>query len=131
MHGDIDEKVFETKVPPLILQPIVENAFLHGVEAVGSGDIGILIYQKEGKLYLEVTNTGKRLSDKDKDRINKILEGDLNAIPEQSGKHTSIGIRNVNERIHLVYGNEYGLSIYQDEGLVTHSIVRLPIEESR
>ncbi|WP_461812643.1 sensor histidine kinase [Faecalimonas sp.] len=107
---EIDESILDTMVPRLVLQPILENAVIHGIERVKRGIIKICIYRKGNEVVLEVINTSGRVSKEEKDRIRRILYD----IPEDIqgiGKHTSLGIRNVNERIKLIYGKEYGLDI--------------------
>lgn len=129
IEKEIDDALLYIMVPPLILQPIVENAIVHGVEAVKNGAIHLKVYHDELHVYLEVSNTGKEMTEEEKQRIREILDGDETNIPQAPGKHTSIGIRNVNRRIKLVYGEQYGLSIKQDEHLVTVSMITIPFRE--
>lgn len=122
----IDESVLEVKVPRLVLQPILENAVVHGIERVKKGIIKIKIYREDEKVCLEVINTSGRISEEEKERIYKILYGS----PEELkgvGKHTSLGLRNVNERIKLIYGQKYGLNIEIDEKHTGFKIV-IPYE---
>ncbi len=129
IEREIDEGLLQLKVPPLILQPIVENAIVHGVERVKSGSIGLRIYHDEDNVYMEVRNTGKEMTIADKERIQAILSGDKSRIPKTTGQHTSIGIYNVNRRIRLMYGEEYGLTITQNEELETISTITIPYHE--
>lgn len=126
VEKEIDEELLYITVPPLILQPLAENAIVHGIENTKSGSIGVHVYHDEERVYLKVTNTGKKLSKEELERIQALLSGDIESIPKGKGKHTSIGIRNVNERIKLVYGDEYGLTICQEESGMIVSIIVLP-----
>ncbi len=126
IERDIDEELLFVKVPPLILQPIVENAIVHGVETIKNGVIKLKVFHDEENIYLEVRNTGREMTEKDKERINSILAGDETKLPETVGRHTSIGIRNVNRRICLVYGEEYGLTITQNGEFETISTITIP-----
>ena len=63
---------------------------------------------------------------KDKEKIDALLNKEDYQIKQAPGKHTSIGIRNVNKRIRLVYGEEYGLTIDQNDELVTTSRITIP-----
>lgn len=78
------------------------------------------------RYILRVINSGKPLSEEDKQRIEAMLAGDDSKIPKRQGYHTSIGIRNVNQRIKLVYGEEYGLEIKKGEDERTVSTITIP-----
>lgn len=129
IEREIADDLLYIMVPPLILQPIVENAIVHGVEAVKNSLIRLKIYHDEKNVYLQVRNTGKKLTDEEKERIELILNGDEEQIPKTPGRHTSIGIRNVNLRVKLVYGEEYGLKIKQDDEGMTFSTITIPYHE--
>ncbi len=126
IEKEIDESLLDIFVPPLILQPIVENAIVHGIETVKNGSILVKVYHEGDKVYLQVQNSGKKISEEEMERIQLLLEGNDEVIPTRQGKHTSIGIRNVNLRIKLVYGNEYGLRIEQNEDGITVSTIVIP-----
>jgi len=126
IEREIDKDLLYVKVPPLILQPIVENAVVHGVETVKNGAIRLKVFHDADNIYLEVRNTGKAMTPEELDRIQAILDGDESKLPETTGRHTSIGIRNVNRRIGLVYGEEYGLTITQNPELETISTITIP-----
>jgi len=127
---EVDEDLLYIMVPPLIFQPLVENAIIHGVEAVKNAEINIKIYHDEEKVYLEVQNTGKPLTEESKEKIRALLNDEDYQIKQAPGKHTSIGIRNVNRRIRLVYGEEYGLTITQGEDLIITSRITMPYQNS-
>ena len=76
-------------------------------------------------------NTGKPLTDENMERISKILNGNDEDLPKYQGRHTSIGIRNVNKRVKLVYGEKYGLTIEPGEGDVTISTITIPYMETK
>lgn len=131
IEREIDDELLYIMVPPLILQPLVENAIVHGVEAVKNGAIRLKVFHDENNVYLQVRNTGKKMTEQDQRRIRAILEGNEDQIPKTPGKHTSIGIQNVNRRIRLVYGEEYGLTIVQNENQVTVSTITIPYREQK
>lgn len=129
VERNIDEELLQAMVPQLILQPILENAVVHGIETVSTGVIELKIYHDEKKIYLEVINTGKPMSAEDIERVKMILSGDPQAIKPVPGKHASLGIRNVNERIKLIYGRRYGLTIEPIEDDKTRSLISIPYNE--
>lgn len=104
----IDESLLEHMVPRLILQPIVENAMEHGIEKRGNGAITLRIFAQK-HLYLEVENDGT-MSQQDRENIARLLSWDGTNEGEQN-KLGRIGIRNVNRRLKILYGEEFGLSI--------------------
>lgn len=129
VEKEIDDGLLYIMVPPLILQPIVENAIVHGIESVKNGSIHLKVYHDEVNVYLQVRNTGKAMTEDEKKRIQLLLEGDWDQIPKTKGRHTSIGIRNVNRRIKMIYGEEYGLTIVQNEEKETFSTITIPFRK--
>ncbi len=128
VEKEVDQDLLQLQVPQLILQPILENAVVHGIEAVKSGTIKLKIYKENGNVFLQVINTGKIMTPEDVKRVKAILEGKSGSITTGTGKHVSLGIRNVNERIKLIYGEEYGLTILPYEEGDTASTITLPFE---
>ncbi|UOW68639.1 sensor histidine kinase [Paraclostridium bifermentans] len=95
---DIDEDV-NIKIPSLIIQPLVENAIIHGIRANGGhGTVKISVKNKANKIYISVENDGVTI---DEDIIKKVKNGNM---PENK-----IGLYNVHLRMKLMYGK--GLSI--------------------
>lgn len=111
VYRDIDESLLQMEVPMLIIQPIVENAVEHGVEENKEGMVAISIRADWDKIIIEVKNDGA-LSDSDRERIDFLLNGDDE---DENVRHVSLGIRNVNRRIKIIYGDECGLTIESDE----------------
>ncbi|WP_378955931.1 cache domain-containing protein [Pelosinus sp. sgz500959] len=109
---NFDEGILKYNVLKLILQPLVENAIYHGINARrGVGKITITAKEKEGKLYFSVEDNGIGITTEKLKEISQLL--DHNHV--ETAK-TGFGIFNVNERIKLSVGKEYGLvyhSVYQ------------------
>lgn len=117
VYRDIDESLLQMEVPMLIIQPIVENAVEHGVEENREGMVAIHIYADWDKIIIEVKNDGI-LSESDRQRIDFLLNGDDE---DENVHHVSLGIRNVNRRLKIIYGDECGLTIESDEQKYTVS----------
>ena len=108
------------KVMPLIIQPIVENAFVHGLESKeGSGEISIMIEEKDN-LLIHVQDDGVGI---DEERLNKIRNNLMN---HEELDRTSIGLSNVNQRIKLLYGEQYGIIITSVQNIGTRIDIILP-----
>ncbi|MBP7479379.1 MAG: sensor histidine kinase [Spirochaetaceae bacterium] len=114
-------------VLPLLIQPIVENSFIHGLESkVKGGFIYITIgteKKDEGELLcIEIKDNGNGIGEDKLKLINEKLMVD--SIEDIT---SSIGLINVQQRIKLFYGMEYGLSIQSIEGVETRITIKLPL----
>lgn len=95
---DIPDKMMTAKVPAFILQPIVENAIKHGIlPKPEGGSVYLKASFKDKEILFSVEDTGVGMSN---ERLNEILT-----------KWPGIGLKNVNERLKLLYGEDHGLSI--------------------
>lgn len=125
IHSEIkvDENVdMNVMIMPLIIQPLVENAFVHGLESRESdGLLQILVSQEEGILYIRVKDNGCGISP---EKLMK-LEEYLNDFDNLDKAH--IGISNVNQRIKLQYGIKYGLDMKSIEGEGTVVTLTMPV----
>lgn len=114
---EFDENILNYKIIKLILQPLVENAIYHGIkEKRGNGKIIINGRVEDDSLYFIVQDDGKGMEKEVLDKINKTL---ING--NEKGNEIGYGIFNVNARIKLIYGEEYGLtykSIYGEGTIV-------------
>ena len=125
VEKDIDQSLLQIQVPQLILQPLLENAVLHGVEQAKRGTIWLKVYKEGKEVILKVLNTGENMTSEVMERVGKILNGQAEN-EETGGSHISLGIRNVNERIKLMYGDNYGLTIEPYEEKITAATIRIP-----
>ena len=114
---DVPDRLLDCVVPKLILQPLVENAILHGLNARDSGTVYIYAHSEGETLTIAVTDDGCGMPPEMVARINspepKILEGHL-------------GLYNISCILKLYYGGAYGLraTSYADVG--TTVTIRLP-----
>lgn len=120
----IDENLLSVKVPRLIIQPIIENAVEHGMNFHEKGRVELNVYRDQNRLCIEVIDNGV-LTGKDKDKIRQLLS-DQNVQDQPS---LSIGIRNVNKRLKIMYGEEYGLTILSNAQGYTVSTITVKIEQ--
>ncbi len=98
-------------IPKLTLQPIVENAIVHGIEAKeGNGNIVISADRLDGKVVISVKDDGVGM---ESDLAETILEQDFEG---DKGDATHIGLKNVDRRIKMYYGKQYGLHIFSTPG---------------
>ena len=108
-----------------ILQPLIENALVHGIDKMeGIATIDIMTVLEDDKLIISILNDG---NDIDLDKVNQILssEGIQPFIPKDD--NTCYGIKNINHRIHMVHGKDYGLHYSVFENTKTLCKITLPI----
>ncbi len=120
-----DETLLGYVIPKLTLQPIVENAIFHGIEAKGeNGIITVTLYKKEQDLYIDITDNGIGMSP---ELINQVLSG--SSEDAKSDFFRKVGIHNVNLRLKYTFGENYGIQIHSKEGEYTTMIIILPLRK--
>ncbi|MFT4004200.1 MAG: sensor histidine kinase [Lacrimispora sp.] len=98
-------------VPKLILQPIVENSYVHGLKPKnGTGRILIDAEIEDDRLIISLMDNGVGMSEETLERLNNLLESDEIGIKNEHNWQ-SIGLKNVHDRIRYLYGKKYGLEI--------------------
>lgn len=118
-----EEELYQAKIIKLTLQPLVENAIFSGIEPGGkNGSIKIRIWQEEEKLCISVKDDGVGMTE---EKIQDIMN---NPQKRKGDTMSGIGLPNVDQRIKLVYGDEYGLRIKSQVGEYTEILATLPIE---
>lgn len=116
-----ESEVLELASLKLMLQPLVENAIYHGMEFMdGEGEILIKAYMNEGDLYFDICDNGLGMTEEQVARL--MGAGSYVA----SGRGSGIGVKNVNERIRLYFGEQYGLDIQSEPDVGTMIVIHLP-----
>lgn len=122
-----DERLLDYAIPKLTLQPIVENAIFHGIEAKGmAGQIEVVFEHAEGAddLYIRITDNGVGMSE---ELIERVLSG--SEAEKKTDSFRKVGICNVNMRLKHTFGAEYGISISSREGEYTTMTIRLALRK--
>lgn len=121
----IPEELETCRVPKITLQPLVENALYHGIKNKrGKGKITITGRREERSIILTVIDNGIGMSE---DRLKQVLKG--LELKEEPSEKDFYGLYNVNERIRLYYGTEYGLRIRSVHQEGTAVEIHLPNQE--
>ena len=110
---EAQEEVLSLASLKLMLQPLVENAIYHGMEFMdGDGEITVKVERNEDRLCFTIADNGLGMT---KEQVEGLLTGETRSA---SKKGSGIGVKNVNERIRLYFGEDYGLEIFSepDEG---------------
>jgi len=121
VNFDIEEELLEKYLPKFLLQPVLENSIIHGISPKkGPGIIEVkgIIYDK--KMIFTITDNGLGMSEETKEHI-------LNDGDSLEGHFSGIGINNVQERIKLYFGEEYGITIDSFKDHFTTVEITLPL----
>lgn len=119
---EVSDDILEFKTLKLIIQPLVENSLLHGIDMKdGSGIIIIRAYRKEKSLCFEVEDNGKGMSG---EQLKKIFEDESTS---SKGRFSGIGLRNIDARIKMHFGSDFGLSFKSRLGYGTCATVTIPV----
>lgn len=119
---DVDREIMQYKTLKIILQPLVENSIYHGIKnKTGTGIIRIKGQRIENRVLLQVIDNGVGMTP---EKAEHILENS-NETPKGSG----VGVKNVNERIKLYFGDEYGIIFESEPEVGTTANVWLPVIE--
>lgn len=119
----LQEEIKELSTIKLVIQPLLENAIYYGMEAMdGEGEITVQGYAKADNIYIDVTDNGIGMP---KEQVEGLLkEGDM---PRKRG--SGIGLKNVDQRIKLYYGEKYGLQITSIPDVGTQVRICLPLHQ--
>lgn len=116
-------------VPTLLLQPLVENAVIHGHEESGNAVfVRVAVTQEQGTLTARVSDDGKGIPPETIEELRRRIQMDDRQFESEKPHAGGTGLRNVNRRIQLRYGEEYGLQIESIWGRGTVVTVRFPME---
>ncbi|QXE02840.1 sensor histidine kinase [Terribacillus sp. DMT04] len=105
------------EIPKLILQPFIENSFFHAFNKTTAGTISVLVWKEADELLCEIADNGDGMA------------ADNNQLPNTNRNRqlfSGIGVKNVHERIQLLYGTDYGVTITSKAGEGTTVKLRLP-----
>jgi two-component system sensor histidine kinase YesM len=121
---DVPQDLLTLQVPKFILQPLVENAIIHGFEQHDlRGEIRIEARRHREDILLFVKDNGRGIQP---DQFMTLFENNRKGHQSMHG----IGVRNVQERVRMMYGSQYGIMFSSEEGILTTVRISLPAIES-
>jgi|GEM_PF-1417253 len=135
---DFDPALSQLKVPKLIFQPIVENSFVHGLQKKdGEGKMRFSARLEAGTILVAIEDNGIGISSERLRELSVLLRSEEESAGSEPDRRApgekralslrgGIGLSNINQRIRLMYGNEYGIGIQSLEGEWTKVTVRIP-----
>lgn len=127
----IDESCLQLPIPRMTLQPIIENAFIHGIEDYEEGArLSIVIYKNDDRIYIEVKDNGVGMDEKTRQRLLKSSENELEkndrTINKTAGHSTGIGVKNVIKRLEIFFKEKEMVEIESQLGKGTIFRIKLP-----
>lgn len=127
---NIPEEISHMQIPKMLLQPLVENAVYHGIEEMAEDTNiyikGILV--DEENCTIEVSDAGRGMDEKALEELRSKIYSQTRST-EESGH--GIGLKNVQDRVQLYFGEQYGIEIFSKEGCYTKVLIHLPRKEVR
>ena len=124
---DVPEELYSCRILKLILQPLVENALYHGLLHCNAGSSIYLSARKENKIiYFTVKDDGVGMASETLEQLQKLLEEKPEFGELSQHANESIGLKNINARIRLYYGEDYGLSVKSEQGCGTIVQIKIP-----
>ena len=125
-HFTIAEELFDVMIPKFLIQPVVENYFVHGIDFTRLDNaLSVKVYQEQERVVIDVIDNGRGLTDQQLITLNQELA------KQELGKELghSVGLANVQQRLKLVFGESSQMRVFHSEakGLV----VRLSFEEGQ
>lgn len=125
-HLDIAEDILDNETVHLVLQPLVENALYHGVKENGRKGLIEVRGRREGDaVRLVVEDNGRGIEPAKLESLNRWL------FLGKADSSQGYGIFNVNERVRLSYGPEYGLALESEYGAWTRAVLTLPVRQAQ
>lgn len=120
----IPDYIYEQQVPKMSLQPIVENAIIHGIEETeNDATIYIKAVCRDEDYEIEITDSGQGMDENQVGLLKKKVSGEIEV---SGGSGNGIGLKNVQDRIHIRFGESFGLHFASKEGCFTKVSIRLP-----
>ena len=117
---DIPEKYMDYLIVKMSMQPLIENAILHGIVPNGTyGELRVSAHETETELYITVEDNGIGI---DKEEFIKVVTA------KNKNAMSGVGIVNVDERMRMTYGDEYGLIYEGEKGKFARVTIHIPKE---
>ena len=122
---NIPDIILKQEIPKMSLQPIVENAICHGIEQMAE-DTNIYVkgIVEENDCVIEITDAGRGMTEEEVERLKLKIAGKIDS---GGGSGNGIGLKNVQDRIHIAFGEKYGIEVASKIGCYTKVIVRIPM----
>ena len=126
------DDIYECRIPKLTMQPILENSIIHGTEVkLGTGHLVIHLEKSGSRIIIKISDDGVGMDTDTLSRMNDDLARSGKVMleresAENAGEKGGIALINVNNRIRLLFGEQYGLHVYSIKGSGTDVEISIP-----
>ena len=125
------EQIMNCRIPKLTLQPILENSIIHGTGLkLGAGNLYIRFACTQDRLIICVSDDGVGMDEETPAALNRKLGRANDSLGTSEEEKGGIALVNVTNRIHLIFGDEYGMHVYSVPGRGTDVEITIPLTES-
>ncbi|MCR5418019.1 MAG: histidine kinase, partial [Lachnospiraceae bacterium] len=126
---NLSESAMKQKIPKMTLQPIVENAIVHGIEEIAEDTTIYIKSIEDGEdCTIEITDNGRGMNEEELENLRGKING---SVPSGGGSGNGIGLKNVQDRIRMEYGEKYGIEVAARENCYTKVCIRIPISNRK
>ncbi len=130
-----DEAAYDFLVPRLIIQPVIENAIFHGLEErMEDGIVSIEVIVTDLDMIITISDNGKGIGCEELEELNNrinVNDMELDDKNKSNQINTGIALPNINRRIRLLFGKEYGVNVYSTLGKGTDVEIIIPANYKR
>lgn len=124
---NIPEEIMVQKIPKMSLQPIIENAIYHGIEQIAENTtIYVKGFTQDEDCIIEISDAGRGMSEEEVANLYRKMSGEIDS---GGGSGNGIGLKNVQDRIKMSFGEKYGLEIHSKLGCYTKIRVIVPMNK--
>ncbi|WAM36516.1 sensor histidine kinase [Caldicellulosiruptor acetigenus] len=118
---EVEEDIKSTKIPKMTIQPLVENACVHGIEnSKGEGRIVVKVFKEGDMIVIRVEDNGKGMEDEKLAELLRAIKG------LSSDKASSVGLKNVFRRLELFYDKDFSFDIFRGELGGLKVVIKIP-----
>lgn len=130
-----DEAAYDFLVPRLIIQPVIENAIFHGLEErMEDGIVSIEVIVTDLDMIITISDNGKGIGCEELEELNNRINANDMELDDKNKSNqinTGIALPNINRRIRLLFGKEYGVNVYSTLGKGTDVEIIIPANYKR
>lgn len=124
---NIPEEILRLRIPKMSLQPIIENAIIHGIEELADDTTIYIKGITDGEdCRIEITDNGRGMNEEELKNLQDKIAG---LVPDGGGSGNGIGLKNVQDRLRIAFGEKYGITVSTREGCYTKVCVTIPMKQ--